>query len=187
MLLASYTATRPGLMGVGNVLIRARLRGPYSHSEIVWEPGDHVDGWMPDRSCAPDADGALWCASSVGLERLPPWSRRRAGHLGGVRLKRIQLDPHKWHLQRLPANPLQAVMRLMAIEGALYDWQEIASYLAWPIPQKASRLSCAAACAHIAGFGDPHRFDPCSLPAAAGGMQYAAERIRNIDHRFAHD
>jgi len=185
MLLASYTATRPGLQGLANMAIRARLRGPYSHSEIVWEPGDHVDGWMPDRTCAPDADGALWCLSSVATETLPKWSRRRAGHRGGVRFKRIVLDPGKWRLQPIAANPLQSIMRAMSIEGALYDWQEVAGYIAWIIPQKDGRWSCAAACAFIAGMGDPWRFDPCNLAAAVEGMQYAADLIGNEDHRYA--
>lgn len=46
-------------MGLGNVLIRLRLRGPYSHSEIVFEPGDGVDHLMPDGTCALDVTGAL--------------------------------------------------------------------------------------------------------------------------------
>ncbi len=42
MLLASYTGTRPGLQGLANRAIRFRLGGPYSHTELVFEPGDGV-------------------------------------------------------------------------------------------------------------------------------------------------
>lgn len=69
MKLASYKATRPGLQGVANRLIRWRLRGPYSHNELVFEPGDGVAALMPDGTCAADARGALWCASSVAAEQ----------------------------------------------------------------------------------------------------------------------
>lgn len=108
MKLASYKGTRAGLMGIGNWLIRLRLRGIYSHSEIVFEPGDGVDALMPDGTCEPDADGALWCVSSTGLERLPTWSPRRAGRLGGVRFKRIVLGD-KWHLRKVEQHPLVCI------------------------------------------------------------------------------
>ncbi len=58
MLLASYTSTRPGIQGIANRLIRWRLDGLTSHSEIVFTPFDGVDDLMPDGSAAPDADGA---------------------------------------------------------------------------------------------------------------------------------
>ena len=79
MKLASYTGTRPGVIGLGNILIRWRLKGDYSHNEVVFEPGDGVDHLMPDGTCASDADGALWCVSSTGLDRIPTWSRARPG------------------------------------------------------------------------------------------------------------
>ena len=65
MKLASYKATRTGLQGLINRLIRWRFSGAYSHTEIVFEPGDGVAGWMPFGGCEPDADGALWCASRL--------------------------------------------------------------------------------------------------------------------------
>ncbi len=53
MLLASYKSTRPGWQGIANRLIRWRLRGVYSHSEIVFQPWDGVDDLMP--AAAPQA------------------------------------------------------------------------------------------------------------------------------------
>ena len=100
MKLASYIGTRAGIYGLGNVLIRLRLGGQESHSEIVFEPSDgpEVAALMPDGSLEPDANGALWCCSSVGLERIPAHSPRRSGGLGGVRFKRIILGK-SWALR----------------------------------------------------------------------------------------
>ena len=164
MLLASYNSTRPGLQGVANRLIRARLRGIYSHNELVFEPGDGVDALMPDGTCEPDAQGALWCVSSTGLERIPSWSKRRPGKRGGVRFKRIVLGD-KWTLDPV-SNPEQAAQWARDNEGRLYDWQLILGFLAWLIPEKRSRVICSEACAEMLGFDDAWRFYPCVLRAA---------------------
>lgn len=166
MKLASYHGTRSGITGLGNWLIRLRLRGIYSHSEIVFEPGDGVDHLMPDGTCNPDADGALWCVSSTGLERIPAWSHRRAGKRGGVRFKRIVLSD-KWSLDAV-SSPERAAKWAVLNQGALYDWQLILGFLAWLIPHKTSRVMCSEACAEMLGFDDAWRFDPCVLRAAVG-------------------
>lgn len=171
MKLASYVGIRPMPMGLGNIAIQARLSGDVSHSEVVFEPGDGVDHLMPDGTCEPDADGALWCASSVGLERMPAWSRRRPGRLGGLRLKRIKLDAQKWELDRAPGDPLTAAQWVRNNEGRLYDWQLIFWFLLWIIPQKKSRSMCSEACAEMLGFPDAWRFDPCVLRAAVKGLK----------------
>lgn len=170
MLLASYKSTRPGLQGIANRIIRLRLRGPYSHTEVVFEPGDGVDHLMPDGSCAPDAHGALWCASSVAAEALPAHSPRRAGKTGGVRFKRIALDPSRWGMQRVAAPPLQAAQWFKQHEGELYDWQLILGFISWAIPHKATRWTCSKAGAAALGVpeDDAWRFDPVNLSAAAG-------------------
>lgn len=114
MKLASYVGTRDSIMGLGNRLIRLRLSGirqalqtdntsiqdilRASHSEIVFEPGDNVDHLMPDGTCQPNEKGELWCVSSIGLERIPSFSRRRAGKRGGVRFKRINVNSSVWEL-----------------------------------------------------------------------------------------
>ncbi len=163
MQLASYHSTRPGWQGIANRLIRLRLRGIYSHNEIVFEPSDGVDQWMPDGTCQPDASGALWCVSSVAAERLPAWSKRRAGKVGGVRFKRIRIDPDRWHLQPLHGDPRVAALIARRDEGAMYDWQLIASFLAWLIPHKSARWTCSEFCAHLLGIHQPERIDPCVL------------------------
>lgn len=168
MKLASYKSTRTAWRGIGNVLVRWRLRGIYSHCEIVFEPGDQVDALMPDGTSAPQA-GALWCASATATDTMPAWSKRRAGHTGGVRFKRIDVTDGQWDLLPLPADPRKAALIMLAHEGALYDWQGIFGYLAWPIPHKASRYSCGEIAALSIGLADPWRFDPCVLHAAING------------------
>ena len=164
MLLASYKSTRPGLQGLANRAIRARLRGPYSHCEVVFEPGDDVARWMPDGVVLPGQDGALWCGSSVAAERLPAHSPRRAGRYGGVRLKRIALDPAHWELQRAEEDPVAAARWFHAHQGEPYDWQLIVGFMSWFIPGKDGRWTCSEASA--AAFGVPEdeawRVDPCN-------------------------
>ncbi len=166
MLLASYTGTRPGLQGLANRIIRLRLRGPYSHTELVFLPGDGVGSFMPDGTCEPDEDGALWCVSSVAGERLPAYSPRRAGRMGGVRFKRIRIDPAHWHTVPVTRDPVCAAATARVLQGALYDWQLIAAFIAWFLPHKASRYTCSELVAALLRHPDPHRFDPCVLHAA---------------------
>ncbi len=166
MLLASYTGTRPGLQGLANRAIRFRLGGPYSHTELVFEPDDDVDGLMPDGTCAASVDGALWCGSSVAAEMMPSYSARRVGRQGGVRMKRVLLDPERWDVLPLTGDAWRAAKWFREHDGALYDWQLILGFLAWVIPQKAARWTCSEAVAAAAGFPEPERFDPCTLRAA---------------------
>lgn len=177
MKLLSFHGTRSGIFGLGNVLIRARLRGQYSHNEVMFEPcdGPEVAALMPDGSLEPDANGALWCCSSVGLERLPSHSRRRAGKVGGVRFKRIVPDRQRWTAEETDRDPLQAARWAREHEGSLYDWQYIVGFLAWFIPQKETRTACCEACAKMLGLAaDAWRFDCCSLSAAVRWHQGGA-------------
>ena len=164
MLLASYKSTRPGLQGIANRLIRLRLRGPYSHTEVVFEPGDNVGHLMPDGSCEPDANGALWCASSVAAEALPAHSPRRAGKMGGVRFKRIVINKNHWDVQPMRADPTATARWFSLNQGALYDWQLIVGFLAWFVPGKDGRWTCSEAGAAAAGVPekDAWRVDPCN-------------------------
>lgn len=167
MLLASYKSTRPGLQGLFNRIIRLRLRGQYSHSEVVFEPGDGVDHLMPDGSAAPGLDGSLWCASSVAAEALPEFSQRRAGKTGGVRFKRVVLDPSRWGLVKVNLDPVATAQWFKEHEGELYDWQLILGFISWAIPQKDQRWTCSEACAAALGIPETEawRLDPCDILA----------------------
>ena len=179
MKLASYKSTRAGWQGLFNRLIRWRFSGIYSHSEVVFEPGDGVDALMPDGNCLPDADGALWCASSVVMERLPAWSRYRAWKVGGVRFKRIALDPEKWDLLSAgDADPMFAAMYAVAHEGNPYSWRLIAKLASWLAAFKVTtQTTCSQFCA--AAFGVPDtdawRFDPCALRSVIRHLKQPTE------------
>lgn len=167
---AFYTGTRSGWRGIGNVLVRWRLRSQISHCELVFEPGDGVDHLMPQdgQTMLPTAqpiDGAHWCASSAAAEPIPRWSKRRPGKTGGVRFKRINVhDPSKWLLVDLGhAGALFAAEWFREHEGALYDWQGIVGFLAWVVPDKAHRWTCHEACAAALGHPSPSRTDPAAL------------------------
>lgn len=169
MLLASYKSTRAGWRGLANRLIRWRLDGQYSHTEVVFEPGDGVDALMPDGDCQPDAGGALWCASSVATERLPAWSHYRAGGIGGVRFKRITLDPTKWELIAVDTDPRFAARTFVVSQGRPYSWRLIAKTVAWAVAMGRSRqTTCSQISAEALGIAqqDAWRFDPCTLHAA---------------------
>lgn len=168
MLLASYKSTRPGWQGIANRIIRLRLRSQYSHNEVVFEPGDGVGHLMPDGTAEPDKDGALWCASSVAAEALPAHSPRRPGKTGGVRFKRVALNPEHWDVRRVACNPMTAARWFRAHEGELYDWQLVLGFVAWVIPQQAQRWTCSEACAAALGVPDVDawRFDPAALEGA---------------------
>jgi len=170
MLIAFYKTTRPGRQGIANRIIRLRLRSKYSHCELVFEPDDQVDQWMPDRSAARGEDGSLWCASSVAAEVLPEHTPRRGGKTGGVRFKRIVLNPDHWDLQRVAVNPKLAAQWFAEHEGELYDWQLILGFVSWVIPHKSSRWTCSEASAAACGVpeDDAWRFDPANLHAASG-------------------
>mgnify|MGYP000884967569 CR=1 FL=1 len=170
MLLASYKATRPGLQGIVNRVIRWRFNGVHSHSEIVFEPGDGVDDLMPDGTCAADAAGALWCVSAVAWEVLPAHSSYRPGKRGGVRFKRIVLDPHKWDLRPLPGHSaLEAARLARRHEGEPYSWRLIARWVAWYIERatQTRQWACSTFCALLLGLREPDRYDPCLLDCVA--------------------
>lgn len=167
---AFYIGTRSGWRGIGNVLVRWRLRSQISHCELVFEPGDGVDHLMPQdgQTMLPTAqpiDGAHWCASSAAAEPIPRWSKRRPGKTGGVRFKRINVhDPSKWLLVDLGhAGALFAAEWFREHEGALYDWQGIVGFLAWPVPNKADRWTCHEAVGRALDIFGAHRLDPASL------------------------
>lgn len=163
MKLATYKAIHSGIGGITNRLIRFRLSSIYSHSELVFEPKDVVDGYLPDKNPYPDKYGAVWCASSTMLDRMPDWSIRRQGELGGVRFKRIYLEPDKWDFIDLDQDPVKVIQIMKANEGYKYDWLLVMNFLVWLVPDSSTRLICSEACAKALGYEEPWRFDPAAL------------------------
>lgn len=166
MRLASYTGSYGWLDKVCSALIRWRLKGPYAHTEIVFEPSDGADvaALMPDGSLEPTAEG-YWCASSIAVGKMPDWSKKRAGKTGGVRFKRINVGyAPEWDLVPVHfADPLLAAQWASQNEGMPYDWELIFGYVAWFIPNQKDAVLCSEACAEMLGFKEAWRMDPCNL------------------------
>jgi hypothetical protein len=166
MKLLSFRGTSPGVAGLTDISIRFRLRGNYSHNEVMFEPGDGVEHLMPDGSLEP-IDGAYWCASSAGTEKMPSYSPRRAGKLGGVRFKRIVPTNRDWKQTDLKSDPVKAANWAFSNQGMLYDWRLILGYVAWFFPNQEGRVICSEAAATMMGIDDPWRFDPDTVTCVA--------------------
>lgn len=137
--LASYKGTRPGLQGLVNRVIRFFTKSAYSHSEICW--GDPLAG---------PAD----CLSSAGTE-------------GGVRIKRMQLDPAKWDVVELPGVPEGAWWHFVAEHiGRPYDFvgcvRTVLPFVGREHPRK---WFCSEVCATVIGHAEAWRFHPGVLHA----------------------
>jgi hypothetical protein len=163
MRLATYKSVHSSTAGVVNKLIQFRLSSKYSHSEIVFEPRDNVDEYLPDKNSCRDENGTLWCASSTILDKMPEWSVRRKGELGGVRFKRIYLAPDKWDFIDLDQDPVKVIKTMKDNEGYKYDWLLVMNFLVWLVPDSSTRLICSEACAKALGYEEPWRFDPAAL------------------------
>jgi hypothetical protein len=190
MLLASYVDTRDGIIGVGNILIRLRIAGwqqafqlrpdsrfpdipRASHTELVFEPSDGVAELFPDHSLEEKA-GTLWGLSSVGLERVPEWSVRRSGALGGVRRKRINFNSGKWKLTKIYGfSAYEAAKWAKENEGVPYDWRLVASKLVWLLPNSEDTLMCNECVLTALGVKNAYLFDPCSTDALIEGTNRA--------------
>lgn len=162
MLLASYVGTRPGLQGVANLIIRRRFGRAESHSEVVFEPGDGVDDLMPDGTAAPDAEGRLWGFSFVAAERLPLDSPRRAGKIGGGRLKRIKVHGQpQWTVQKFYRDARAAARLALDLRGMAYAWWLVAGWAGWLLRRvQRSHMVCSQFPAIVFGLARPDLIDP---------------------------
>jgi hypothetical protein len=166
MKLLGFKGTGKGLSGLVDRLIRFRLNGKYSHTEIMFEPGDGVEQYMPDGNLEPNEDG-YWCASSSGMDRMPFYSNRRANKFGGVRFKRIKPSPSKWIILDVPGkNPITAAEIFRKYEGSCYDYKLISGYINFLMRDTKSKTICSEICAMALGYKDAWRYDPCLLISA---------------------
>jgi len=138
--LASYKATHDGVQGLINIGIRTLDRALYSHSEIcVGNPFEsEVD-----------------CYSSSGID-------------GGVRCKRMQLNPDKWDIVHLPWVSLITVLNCYEeAKGRKYDYFGVARFaLPFATREHPDRDFCSEYGARVAGIDDPWRFSPHALHVA---------------------
>lgn len=167
MLLATYVGVTDGLQGVANILIQRRLKSLLTHSELIFEPGEGVDEFMPDKNTYPLSDGSLWAASSVFAERLPDYSPIRPGEWGGVRFKRINIRTNNWVTIKLGfqrEKKLEMAQWFQDNQGAKYDHSLIANYAIWWLASNVEgRYMCSEAIATAMGMIEPHRYHPALL------------------------
>ena len=171
MKLISYTGTRSGIQGIGSVAVLFGTDSDYSHTEIMFEPGDGVEHLMPDGILLAGSEGALWCASASAGDRMPEWSPKRAGKLGGVRFKRIALKPENWYMQDLPKDMFDpvATARWFAVnQGLAYDYRHILSFggiaLNYIFGHGEDHYTCTECTAAALGFAQSERFQPGNFP-----------------------
>lgn len=172
MKLISYVSTRKGpLMAAGSVSVRIGTNSPFSHTELLFEPGDGVEEFIPDRILQP-IEGAYWCASASSADPIPDWSEKRKGRTGGVRLKRIKIKQDHWIQQDLPKelfDPILAMRWFKEHEGLAYDWRHIFSFVGFIFNRTLNhgydKYTCTEAVASALGFSEPERFHPGNFPA----------------------
>jgi hypothetical protein len=161
----------------GSHIVRFGTNSTFSHTEIMFEPGDGVDHLMPDGTTAPDEEGRYWFGSATAMDVMDLDARHRPGKTGGVRFKRIKPDPLKWVQQDLPKNlynPVFAAEWFVEHEGLAYDWRHIASFTGAVGTQLFSQgdrhWTCAEACAAALRFPEAFRFHPGNLPPVVARM-----------------
>ena len=137
MKLAMYKATEPGIYGIFDRLVRWWTRGPYSHCELVF---DHS---------GPDTPAL--CASAS----LPD---------GGVRFKRITLDPSHWDIIEIGnAGRADALDWFVRHEGCAYDIQGLFGLIVWRIGHRRGKFFCSEAVAEALDIPRANKITPNSL------------------------
>ncbi len=191
MKIATYKAIRPGIQGIGSWAVQKATHSIYSHSEVIFEPGDDVEAWMPDGSLEQGKDGTFWAFGSTASDIMPAWSKRRVGRRGGCRFKRIEFQQNKWDFVDVDTNVVSVVdviAACKAVEGLAYDWRHIGSFLG-PIAnfifrQSGDKYTCAEVIAMAVGLGVPELFHPYLLHVVAErflAVPVQHERIDNSD------
>jgi len=132
--LASYKSTHEGWKGLVNRAIRFFTKSQYSHSEICL--GDPFAGPVD-------------CLSSVGTE-------------GGVRVKRMQLNPDKWDVIALPYVHEDAFLNFVKYRmGQPYDLIGcVRSVLPFVSREHETKWFCSEVCASVIGHTEPWRMHP---------------------------
>lgn len=91
---------------------------------------------------------------------------------GGVRIKRIELDPTKWDVW--PVDVAEAAVREWFGHhvGQPYDTLGVAGFVARRLGHNKDGWFCAEAMAASAGYSDAWRFDTCSLASVLQQRRY---------------
>lgn len=143
--LASYRGGSRGVAALVGAAVRWVTQSEWSHCEIAIG-NSHADQFA--------------CITASGMD-------------GGVRIKRMRLDPMRWRLTPLPwVDEARAWTFLASNGGAAYDWAGVMRF-ALPVVMRSehpSRWFCSEACAAIMGLADPWRFTPADLHIIAGRL-----------------
>lgn len=116
-----------------DLLTRKTTRGKYSHCEVVYQT----------------KAGDYHCFSASVRD-------------GGVRYKRMSLDPNKWDLVQVDLDKNYLNYFFNSIKGQRYDWLgAIGVVLKWR--QSANKWFCSEFCAAALGFSQSWRFSPNDL------------------------
>ncbi len=143
MKVAFYKATRPGLAGIVNRLIRWWTNSPYSHCELIISESDA---------------GAL-CASSSYEDN-------------GVRFKTIRLKPENWDIIEVPTTASQeadAETWYRLHDGQPYDLTACIGFV-WRRNHRAGHWDCSESIGDAFAVPEAWRFDPGTLYAALLGI-----------------
>ena len=121
-----------------NILVSWWTRGPYSHTELVreTEPGS----------------GVYHCLSSSFMD-------------GGVRMKRMKLDPEHWDLIDVDGDWDSAVDWFQARIRCKYDVLGLVGFVFRRVPDVRDRYFCSEAVAAALGYPESWRLDPNTLHA----------------------
>lgn len=142
--LASYKGTHRGWHGLVNIAIRWLDRSRYSHTELCF---DHP------------FEGEVDCYSSSGID-------------GGVRCKRMKLNPDKWDITPLPWLDADAVYaHYLRTAYAGYDYWGTGRFaVPWLMREHPTRWFCSEWAAAAMGIAEPWRLSP-------GGLRVIAQRL----------
>lgn len=118
--------------------IQAFTRSPFSHVELVLN--------------TPDADGLDFLRSSSGRD-------------GGVRDRRIAMNPDHWEIVRIEPWANADAWEIAGTQmGKPYDFRGIfLSQLLGASRHSRKGWFCSELCAHSLGLGEPHRLSPGAL------------------------
>lgn len=96
---------------------------------------------------------------------------------GGVRIKRIELDPSKWDIFEVDIDEASVRKWFEQHQGDPYDIAGVIGFVARRVGHSKRARFCAEAMAEAAGYVDPWRFDPCSLASVMMARRRIESRI----------
>jgi hypothetical protein len=88
-----------------------------------------------------------------------------SGPDGGVALRVIQYDPTQWDFLTIDGDEKAARKWFEDHQGQPFDFLGLLGFVWTRGLQSRRKWFCSEAVAASLGFDEPHRFDPCSLPA----------------------